>query len=82
MQKLGALGALGVGAGAIGLYGLLSWVSRPTAIGGIDATQAAVTWYSLAVPIIAIVAVHVVYARVLWRASSRKPLQGNPGPQG
>ncbi|HET6682048.1 MAG TPA: hypothetical protein VFG84_12665 [Gemmatimonadaceae bacterium] len=71
MQKLGAMGALGVGAGVIALYVLVAWISRSTAIGGMDATQAAVTWYSLAVPVIAIVAVHVVYARVLWRESSR-----------
>ena len=71
MQKLGAMGALGVSAGVIALYALVAWIARSTPTGGMDATQAAVTWYSLAVPVIAIVAVHVVYARVLWRASSR-----------
>jgi hypothetical protein len=69
--KLAALGAYGVGAGTIALFALIAWVSRPTPTGGIDATSAILTWISGAVPAIAIVVVHIVYARILLRYANR-----------
>jgi hypothetical protein len=65
--KLAALGAVGVAAGALGLFLLVAYGSRSTALGGIDTTQAVVTWIAVAVPIILLIAAHVVYARVLLR---------------
>ena len=65
--RLAAMGAYAVSAGALGLYLLIGVASRPTAHGGIDATHAMLTWISLAVPIAALVAAHVVYARILLR---------------
>jgi hypothetical protein len=65
--RLAALGAAGVGAGALALFALLAWVSAPTATGGIDRTQAHLSWIALAVPFAAIIAAHVVYARQLMR---------------
>lgn len=65
--RLAALGALGVSFGAFALFGFVSYFSRATALGGIDATQAWLTWISLAVPFAAIIAAHVVYARILFR---------------
>jgi hypothetical protein len=65
--RLAALGALAVSVGVLGLYVLIAWGSRPSATGGIDPTQAVVTWISLAVPFGLIIAAHVVYARVLFR---------------
>ena len=65
--RLAALGALGVSAGAIGLYLLVGWIASPAPRGGIDATHAVLTWISVSIPIAALVAVHVVYARVLFR---------------
>jgi hypothetical protein len=62
-----ALGALGVGAGALGLYLLIAYGSRSSALGGIDRTQAAITWIALAIPIALVVAAHLVYARILLR---------------
>jgi hypothetical protein len=63
--KLAALGALGVSAGSVGLYLLVAWGSRSSALGGIDQTQAILAWISLAVPFALIIAAHLVYARVL-----------------
>lgn len=67
--RLAALGALGVSAGALLLYLLISFFSRPSASGGIDSTHAVLTWISLAVPVSALIAVHLVYARILMRYS-------------
>ena len=67
--RLAAMGAVAVSAGALGLYLLISFVSRPTATGGIDSTHAVLTWISLAVPIAALIAAHLVYARILLRYS-------------
>lgn len=65
--RLAAVGALAVSAGAFGLYLLISFFSRPSAAGGIDSTHAVLTWISLAVPIAALIAVHLAYARILMR---------------
>ncbi|HSA55886.1 MAG TPA: hypothetical protein VLE53_09285 [Gemmatimonadaceae bacterium] len=65
--RLAAMGAFGVSAGALGLYLLIGFFSRPTASGGIDATHAALTWISLAVPIAAVIAAHLVYGWILLR---------------
>lgn len=63
--KLAAMGALGVCAGSLGLYVLLAFSSRPTPLGGIDQTQAILSWISLAVPFALIIGAHLIYARVL-----------------
>ena len=63
--KLAALGALGVCAGAAGLYLFLAFFTRSIPLGGIDQTQALLSWISLALPFALIIAAHLVYARVL-----------------
>jgi hypothetical protein len=67
--KLAALGALGVSAGALGLYLLLAFGFRSTSRSGIDQTQAAVAWIALAIPIVLVIAAHLAYARILLRYS-------------
>jgi hypothetical protein len=69
--KLAALGAIGVGFGVLALYGLIAFGSRHTATGGIDATQAVLTWISAAIPAAAIVAAHLAYAKILFDESKR-----------
>ena len=63
---LAALGALGVSAGSLALYGLFFWISTPTKTGGIDSVHAMITRVSVAVFIAALVAIHVVFARQLF----------------
>lgn len=65
--RLAAMGAIGVCFGALALYLLIVFGSRPLAQGGIDQTHAAVSWIALAVPTVLIIAAHVVYARILMR---------------
>jgi len=69
--KLAALGAVGVSLGVVALYALIAFGSRHTATSGIDATEAAVTWISAAVPCAAIIAVHLAYAKVLLAESKK-----------
>jgi hypothetical protein len=70
--KLAALGAVGVGFGVLGLYGLIAFGSRPTPTGGIDGVHATLTWISAAIPALAIIAAHLAYAKILFDESKRK----------
>jgi len=70
--KLAALGAIGVSLGVFALYALIAFGSRHTATGGIDSTEATLTWISAAVPCAAIIAAHLAYVKVLL-AESKKP---------
>ena len=67
--KFAALGALGVCAGAAGLYLFLAFFTRSIPLGGIDQTQALLSWISLAIPFALIIGAHLVYARVLMNYS-------------
>jgi hypothetical protein len=62
-----ALGALGVCAGAAGLFVFLAFFTRSIPLGGLDQTQAFLSWISLAVPFALIIGAHLVYARVLMK---------------
>jgi len=64
--RLAALGAIGVSAGALGLLVLLAFGTRSVPLGGIDQTQAVLSWISLAVPFSLIIGAHLVYARILF----------------
>jgi len=65
--KVAALGALGVCAGAFGLYLSVAFFTRPVPLGGIDQTQSLLTLISLAIPFALIIGAHLVYARVLLK---------------
>lgn len=71
--KLGALGAVGVALGLFAVYLFLCWVSWSRNItGGMDHIHQNVAWISILVPVLAIVAVHLTFARVLWNAARGK----------
>jgi hypothetical protein len=73
MEKLGALGAVGGAFVALLLYVVIAWSATPPGrTGGIDQINATVTWIACAVPAIAIIAVHLAFAKVLWSAGSGK----------
>jgi len=67
--RLAALGAVGVSLGVLGLYALIAFGSAPTASGGIDRTHAVLAWIGAAIPAAAIIAAHLVYAKVLLAES-------------
>ena len=68
-QKLAALGAVGACFGLAALYALIAWAAIPSPQGGMDRTNAVVTWISVAVPVLAIIAAHLAYAKILLEAS-------------
>jgi hypothetical protein len=78
IARLAALGAFGACAGLLALYLLLVFVTRPARTGGIDSVNAAVAWISLGGLFVALIAVHVVIGRQLFRlaqgAERRHPL--------
>ena len=65
--RVAAIGALGVCAGALGLFLFLAFFTRSIPLGGIDQTQALLSLISLAVPFSLIIGAHLVYARVLMK---------------
>ena len=67
--RLAAMGALGVCAGVFGLYLFLAFFTRSNPLGGIDQTQAILSWISLAIPFSLIIGAHLVYAVVLMKYS-------------
>jgi hypothetical protein len=67
--KVAALGAIGVSVGVLALYALIAYGSRHTPDGGIDTTQAILTWISAAIPAAAIIAAHLAYAKILFDES-------------
>ena len=67
-EPLSDLGALGIGCvcgGVFALYVCLVFFTRSIPLGGIDQTQALLSWISLAIPFSLIIGAHLVYARVL-----------------
>ena len=71
--KLAALGAVGVSLGVLALYVVIAIGSRHTPTGGIDTTEAIVTWIAAAVPCGAIIAAHLAYAKILLD-EAKKPV--------
>jgi len=65
--RVAAMGALGVCAGTLGLFVFLAFYTRSIPLGGIDQTQALLSWISLAIPFSLIIGAHLVYARVLMK---------------
>jgi hypothetical protein len=77
IAKLAGLGAFGASAGLLGLYLLLVFLTRPQPSGGIDTTNAIVTWIALGGLFAALIAVHVVIGRRLLQLGTdadRHPL--------
>ena len=71
--KLGALGAVGVALGLFAIYLFLCWVSwSRTITGGMDHIHQNVAWISILIPVLAIAAVHLAFAKVLWDAGRGK----------
>ena len=63
--RLAALGALGVCAGSLALYGLFFWISSRTATGGLDFEHSVLTRVSVAVIVAALIGAHYAFARQL-----------------
>ena len=66
IARLLALGALGVTFALVLLFAFLVWLTIPRTTGGIDRTEAILTWIACGGAIVGLIAVHLVLARQLW----------------
>jgi len=69
IAKLAGLGAFGAIAFFVALFAYIFWISAPGGHGGIDRIQAIVTWISLSLVLLALIAVHIVIGRQLLELS-------------
>ena len=60
IARLAGLGAFGACAGFIALYGFVAYISRHTPTGGMTPALSAVTWISLGLVVLALIALHIV----------------------
>jgi hypothetical protein len=67
--RLAGLGAFGACAGFVALFAFIAYLSRPTATGGMMETLSVVTWISVGLVIVALIAVHVAIGKELLSLS-------------
>jgi Na+-transporting NADH:ubiquinone oxidoreductase subunit NqrE len=65
IARLIGLGAFGAIVVFVAIYALVVYASVPRSTGGIDITQASVTWIALGLVVLAVIGVHVVVGRGL-----------------
>jgi len=63
--KLAGLGAFGACAGFVALFALVAYVSRHTSTGGMMPVLSVVTWISVGLVVIGLIAVHVAIGKQL-----------------
>ncbi len=69
IQKAAAAGAILVSLALAALYAFFVFLSFPDGQ-GIDTTEAFISWVAVGLLILAVILTHLVYARVLFRAST------------
>ena len=65
IARLAGLGAFGACAGFIVLFLYVSWLSRHTATGGMQPVLSVLTWISVGLVVLALIAVHVAIGKQL-----------------
>lgn len=73
LARLAAYGAYGACAGFVALFVTVAFISRHTVTGGMMPVLSVVTWISLGIVVLALVAVHVILARQLAALAEGKP---------
>jgi hypothetical protein len=73
IARLAGRGAHGAGALFVALYAYVAYISRHTATGGMMPALSAVTWISLALVVLALIAVHVVIGKQLLQLAEGRP---------
>ncbi len=67
--RLAGLGAFGACAGFLALYLFIAYISRRTPTGGMTMALAAVTWISLGLVVLALIALHIAIGKQLMQAA-------------
>ena len=73
IARLAGLGAFGACALFVALYAFVAYISRHTTYGGMMPALSAVTWISLALVVLALIAVHVVLGKQLMQLAEGRP---------
>jgi hypothetical protein len=73
IARLAGLGAFGACAAFIALYAFVAYISRHTATGGMMPALSVVTWISLALVVLALIAVHVALGKQLIQLAEGRP---------
>lgn len=71
--RLAGLGAFGACVAFVALFVLIAFISRPTPTGGIPLVLSWVTWISVGLVVLALIAVHVAIGRQLLRVAEGQP---------
>jgi hypothetical protein len=75
VAKLVGLGAFGACAAFIALFAYVAYISRHTATGGMMPALSAVTWISLGLVVLALIAVHILLGKQLLLLAKGGPRQ-------
>ncbi len=71
--RLAGLGAFGACAGFVALYFFVAYLARHTATGGIMQTLSVVTWISVGLVVLALIAAHIAIGKELLYLSRGEP---------
>jgi hypothetical protein len=73
-ERAGALGAVGVAGGVFLVYLVFCFLTRPQPeTGGMDWTNSILTWIGTGLLALAVIAIHLAFARQLWRGEQLRP---------
>ena len=73
-ERLAALGATAVAGAVVLVFLLWMYVTRSvTVTGGMDRTNSVLTWIATGLLALAVIAVHLAFARQLWRGTQYRP---------
>ena len=73
IAQLAALGAYGACAFFTAIFAVVAYLSRQTATGGMMTALSVVTWISLGVVLLALIAVHAIVAKQLMALADGVP---------
>jgi len=65
IAKLVGYGAFSATLLFVVIFALIAWAAIPTPTGGIDGTEATVTWISVGLTVLALIGVHILIGRQL-----------------
>ena len=69
IARLAGLGAFAACGGIVALFLFVAWISRHTLLGGMMTALSVVTWISLGLVVLALIAVHVYLGKQLLALS-------------
>lgn len=73
IARLAGMGAFGACALFVALYAYVAFLARHTATGGMMPALSAVSWISLAVVVLALIAAHVAIGKQLMQVAEGRP---------